>query len=603
MLTRRDLLGGVAAAGLAHAGPASAEPPDAALDRLFDQLFQEDLRLRPESATQLGLDKGPNADLRAKLSDQSAAGIEGAKAATASQLARLQAVDRSRLSGPAQVDYDTVLYTRRASTALQRFDFGGTSYGPSPYAVSQLTGAYQSAPDFLDTKHRIETAADADAYLARLEAFGTELDANTERMRHDAGLGVVPPDFILDTALVQLEKARTQADQALVVSSIARRAAAKGLSPDYGRRAARIYDAKIAPALDRQIAEARHLRASASHDAGVWRFRDGPAFYEAALHSTTTTGLSPDEVHRIGLEQARDISARLDGLLRRQGLTQGTVGQRMAHLYADPSQLYPDTDAGKAQAIAYCNERLAAIRTRLPQAFDRLPPYSFEVRRVPPQTEAGAASAFSQGPALDGSRPGLVYFNLHDSAEWPKFCLATTVFHEGLPGHQLEGGLSLSNTHLPLIRKVGGFSGYGEGWALYAEQLTDELGMYDDDPLGRLGYLKFQLFRANRCVVDTGIHHLHWGREQAIDYFVAQDGEACGFATREVERYCSTPGQACSYKLGHTVFTGLRTKAKQALGPRFDLKAFHAAVLGSGRVPLDILQQVGDRWIASQVRA
>ncbi len=603
MLTRRDLLGGVAAAGLAHARPASAEPPDAALDRLFDQLFQEDLRLRPESATQLGLDKGSNADLRAKLSDQSAAGIEAAKAATASQLARLQAVDRSRLSGPAQVDYDTVLYTRRSSTALQRFDFGGTSYGPSPYAVSQLTGAYQSVPDFLDTKHKIETAADADAYLARLEAFGTELDANTERMRHDAGLGVVPPDFILDTALVQLGKTRTPADQALVVASIARRTAAKGLSPDYGRHAARIYDAKIGPALDRQIAEAHRLRGAAVHDAGVWRFRDGPAFYEAALHSTTTTALSPDEVHRIGLEQARDISARLDGLLRRQGLTQGTVGQRMAHLYADPSQLYPDTDAGKAQAIAYCNERLAAIRTRLPQAFNRLPPYSFEVRRVPPQTEAGAASAFSQGPALDGSRPGLVYFNLHDSAEWPKFCLSTTVFHEGLPGHQLEGGLSLSNTHLPLIRKVGGFSGYGEGWALYAEQLADELGMYDDDPLGRLGYLKFQLFRANRCVVDTGIHHLHWSREQAIDYFVAQDGEARGFATREVERYCSTPGQACSYKLGHTVFTGLRTKAKQALGPRFDLKAFHAAVLGSGRVPLDILQQVGDRWIASQVRA
>ena len=603
MLTRRDLLGAAAAAGLVHVQPASAEPPDAALDRLFDQLFQEDLHLRPESATQLGLDKGPNADLRAKLSDQSAAGIEAAKASTASQLARLQAVDRSRLSGPAQVDYDTVLYTRRSSTALQRFDFGGTSYGPSPYAVSQLTGAYQSVPDFLDTKHRIETAADADAYLARLEAFGTELDANTERMRHDAGLDVVPPDFILDTALAQLEKTRTPTDQALVVTSIARRAAAKGLSPDYGRRAAQIYDVKIAPALDRQIAEAHRLRATAVHDAGVWRFRDGAAFYEAALHSTTTTALSPDEVHRIGLEQARDISARLDELLRRQGLSQGAVGQRMAHLYADSSQLYPDTDAGKAQAIAYCNDRLAAIRTRLPHAFDRLPPYQFEVRRVPPQTEAGAASAFSQGPALDGSRPGLVYFNLHDSAEWPKFCLATTVFHEGLPGHQLEGGLALSNTHLPLIRKVGGFSGYGEGWALYAEQLADELGMYDDDPLGRLGYLKFQLFRANRCVVDTGIHHLHWSREQAIDYFVAQDGEARGFATREVERYCSTPGQACSYKLGHTVFIGLRTKAKQALGPRFDLKAFHAAVLGSGRVPLDILQQVGDRWIASQVRA
>ena len=609
MQTRRTLLTSAAALGLtAGARTASAQAPadtpqDAALHRLFDAVFQEDLRLRPESATQLGLDKGADADLRSRLSDTSPAGLDKARAATRSQLARLKAVDRSGLTPDAQVDYDTVVYTKESAASLQRFDFGGASYGPSPYAGSQLTGAYQSVPDFLDTKHRIGTAADADAYLSRLGAFADELDADTERMRHDAGLGVAPPDFILATTLVQLNKTRLPADQALVVGSITRRAAAKGLPASYGQDAARIYTARVLPALDREMAAVGALQGRATHDAGVWRFRDGPAFYEAALQVTTTTRLSPDEVHRIGLEQARDISARMDGLLRKQGLTQGTVGERMAHLYADPSQLYPDTDAGKAQAIAYCNGRLAAIRTRLPQAFARLPPYQFEVRRVPAQTEAGAASAFSQSPALDGSRPGLVYFNLHDTAEWPKFCLSTTVFHEGLPGHQLEGGLALSNTRLPLIRKVGGFPGYAEGWALYAEQLSDELGMYDDDPLGRLGYLKFQLFRANRCVVDTGVHHLRWSREQAIDYFIQQDGEARGFATREVERYCSTPGQACSYKLGHTVFTDLRAKAKAQLGPRFDLKGFHTAVLGCGRVPLDVLQSVGDRWIASQVQA
>ncbi len=609
MQTRRSLLTSAAALGLAagtHAALAQGDvdtPADAALHHLFDTLFQEDLRLRPESATQLGLDKGANADLRSRLSDVSPTGMAAARASTRNQLARLQAVDRSALTVRGQLDLDTVLYTQKSAASLQRFDFGGTSYGPSPYAVSQLTGAYQSVPDFLDTKHKIDTAADADAYLSRLNAYADELDANTDRMRHDAGIGVIPPDFILATALVQLGKTRLPADQSLVVTSITRRAAAKGLPASYGHDAERIYTSRVLPALDRQIAQARTLQGQATHDAGVWRFRDGPAFYEAALQVTTTTRLSPDEVHRFGLEQARDISSRLDGLLRRQGLTQGTVGERMAHLYADPSQLYPDTDAGKAEAIAYCNGRLAAIRTRLPQAFERLPPYQFEVRRVPVQTEAGAASAFSQGPALDGSRPGLVYFNLHDTAEWPKFCLSTTVFHEGLPGHQLEGGLALSNTHLPLIRKTIGFSGYAEGWALYAEQLADELGMYDDDPLGRLGYLKFQLFRANRCVVDTGIHHLHWTRERAIDYFVQQDGEARGFATREVERYCSTPGQACSYKLGHTVFTGIRSKAKAQLGARFDLKGFHTAVLGCGRVPLDILQSVGDRWIASQVQA
>ncbi|MDE2488675.1 MAG: DUF885 family protein, partial [Alphaproteobacteria bacterium] len=408
-------------------------------------------------------------------------------------------------------------------------------------------------------------------------------------------------DFICDLTLDQLGKTRTaKASDNLVVTSIARRAAAKGLPASYAAQAARIYDERIGPALDRQIAQVRKARAGARHDAGVWQFPEGAAFYQAALHDTTTTSYTPEEVHRIGLEQARELSGRVDGLLRQQGMTKGTIAERMTALYHDPSQLYPDTDAGKVEAIAYCNRRLAQIETLLPKAFSRLPPYKFEVRRVPPQTEAGAASAFSQPPALDGSRPGIVYFNLHDTAEWPKFCLATTIFHEGLPGHQLEGGLSLSNPNLSLLRKTISFSAYAEGWALYAEQLADELGVYDHDPLGRIGYLKFQLFRANRLVVDTGIHHMRWSREQAIRYFVDQEGEAPGFAAREVERYCVSPGQACSYKLGHTEIVGLRAKAKAALGPRFAIKDFHDMVLANGRVPLEVLNRVGDQWLASR---
>lgn len=604
MVDRRTVLLYSVAAGAAAALPAlarnGARDSNASLDRLFAAFFEENLRLHPERATQLGFDKGSNAALKSRLSDESAAGIAANKAATQGQLRRLHAIDRSQLATADRLNYDVVLYTLDSAAALQRFDFGGSSYGPSPYVVSQLTGAYQSVPDFLDTKHTIDTGADADAYLSRLGAFAGQLDANTLRMRHDASLGVVPPDFLLDTTLVQLAKTRVPADQTLLVTSIARRAAAKGLSARYARDAARIYETKIVPALDRQIAEARRMRAHATHDAGVWKFEQGPAFYEVALRATTTTRFTPDEVHRMGLDQARQISARLDSLLKARGLTRGSVGERVAHLYADPSQIYPNTDAGKAQAIAYGNDRLAAIRPRLPRVFHRVPPYRFEVRRVPPQTEAGAPFAFSQPPPLDGSRPGLVYLNLHDTADWPKFAIPTTVYHEGLPGHQFEGGLALSNTHLPLIRKTGGFSGYGEGWALYAEQLADEIGMYEDDPLGRVGYLRAQLFRANRCVVDTGIHHLRWGREQAIDYFVVQDGDARGAATREVERYCAMPGQACSYKLGHTVFTGLRAQAKERLGARFDIKDFHDAVLNCGRVPLDILQQVGEDWLRSR---
>ena len=601
MLNRRAMLlstGAAAAAiGLAPRALAAGDP---ALASLFDQFFQEGLALRPESATQLGLDKGANAGLKGKLNDGSTAGRAAARAQTTDQLRRLQAIDRARLTGADRLNYDVIAYTRKSQANLQQFDFGGSAFSPSTYVISQLTGVYQSVPDFLDTKHTIATAEDADAYLSRLSAFGDQLNADTDRLRHDVGLGIVPPDFMLDLTLDQLTKTRAPADQALVVTSIARRAAEKGLGDRYGKDAARIYNEKVLPALERQLAETKKLRATAVHDAGVWRFKEGPAFYEAALHSTTTTQLSPEEVHKIGLEQGREISARIDGLLKAQGLTQGSIAERIKHLYSDPKQLFPNTDAGKVEAIAYCNHRLDEIRPRLPTVFKRLPPYKFEVRRVPVQTEAGAASAFSQGAALDGSRPGIVYFNLHDSAEWPKFCLSTTIFHEGLPGHQLEGGLALSNTDLPLIRKNTSFSGYGEGWALYAEQLADEIGMYDDDPLGRIGYLKFQLFRANRCVVDTGIHHMRWSREQAIARFVENEGEAPGFAAREVERYCATPGQACSYKLGHTTIVNLRTRAKAALGAKFEIKDFHEAVLSGGRVPLDILDQVGDAWIASR---
>jgi len=602
MLNRRELLSSTAslvvAANLPFAAYAdTATAPSSALDKLFDDFFQENLRQNPEGATLLGLDTGPNADLKSKLRDESASGIAAAKALNADQLRRLKAIDAGSLSGMDRVNYDTVLYTRESAAAVMAFDFGGTSFGPSPYVVSQLTGAYQSVPDFLDTKHKIANAADADAYLSRLEAFAAQIDDNTERMKHDSALGVVPPDFLLDTTLAQMKGTRLPADQTILVTSIAKRAKDKGLDPGYATKAAAIYTDKIAPALDRQIEETQKLRATADHSAGVWKLKDGEAFYEATLRSATTTGMSPDEIHQLGLDQARDISARVDKLLAAQGLTKGTVGERMTALYADLKNLYPNTDDGKAQIIAYCNQRLNEIHPRLPSVFKRLPPYSFEVRRVPPATEPGAASAFSQGPALDGSRPGIVYFNLHDSKEWPRFALSTTVFHEGLPGHQLEGGLALSNKNLPLIRKSIGFSGYAEGWALYAEQLADEIGMYDDDPLGRIGYLKFQLFRANRCVVDTGIHHMKWSREQAIAYFVDQEGEAPGFATREVERYCATPGQACSYKIGHTVWTKARERAKAALGARYDIKDFHEAGLNCGRVPLDVLDGVIDRYI------
>ena len=599
---RTVLMGGVAATGLAVVpGIAFAGSPPG-LNALFDAMFNEQLALNPEGATQLGLDKGANAGARAKLNDQGDRGRAAARAMTQDQIRRLRAIDAKSLTGADRINYETVLYTRDSSARVQAFDFGASAYGPSPYVISQQSGAYQSTPNFLDTKHPVETAADADAYLSRLTAFATQLDDNTARMRHDVAMGVVPPDFLLDKTLTQMTAQRVPAGEALVVTSLARRAKAKGLADSYAADAAKIYIERVLPAIDRQIAATKQVRAGATHDAGVWKFSQGDAFYAVALANTTTTRLSPEEVHQFGLDQAKMIADRMNGLMVKTGMSKGTIGERLAAIYKLPGQVFPNTDEGKVAAIDYCNARLAAIREQLPRVFKRIPPYKFEVRRVPKTIEAGAASAFSQAPAIDGSRPGLVYFNLQDSAEWPKFMLDTVIYHEGLPGHQFEGGLALSNANLPLIRKTGGFSGYGEGWALYAEQVADELGMYEGDPLGQIGYLKEALFRAHRCIIDTGLHHYKWSREKAMALFVDGQGEAAGFAEREIDRYCGSPGQACSYKLGHSVFNKIRDKAKATLGAKYDIKDFHEAVLGSGRVPLEILEQVGDEWIAGRTR-
>jgi uncharacterized protein (DUF885 family) len=600
-IDRRTILRSGATAGAMLALPttvfAATPAHDPKLAALFDTLFAEGVRQRPEGATLLGLDTGRNADLRGKLSDASEAGRAAARALTASQIKRLVAIDRKKLSPADRLNYDVVLYSRRASAAADRFDYAG-----GPYVISQQNGAYQSTPDFLDTKHPLNTSGDADAWLSRLAAFAGQLDANTTRFTRDAGAKVLPADFLLDLTLTQLAKLNLPAKDARLIQSFAARARAKGLPDGYATKAAALYDAQVLPALARQFEAVKTARASATHDAGVWKLKDGDAFYRMALRNATTTRLTPQEVHKFGLDQAASIIARMDGIMRKQGMTSGSVGQRLQAIHDLPGQVFPNTDAGKADAIAYCNARLAAISQRLPRVFKRIPSYKFEVRRVPPETEAGAASAFSQGPSLDGSRPGYVYFNFMDSGEWPKFMLPTVIYHEGLPGHQFEGGLALSNSDLPLIRKASGFSGYAEGWALYAEQLADEIGMYDHDPLGQLGYLKEQLFRAHRCIIDTGLHHYRWTREQAIDLFVTAQGETPGFATREIDRYCVNPGQACSYKLGHSTFTGIRDKAQRLLGPKYDIKDYHEAVLAGGRLPLEILQAQGDAWIAGRMK-
>jgi len=605
MLTRRTFIQrtmmatsglALAAAGLPLAAKADEAAPSP-LSTLLDQFFIEDLKRNPERATNLGLDKGDLADLRTRLSDRSPAGIAASKAATSDQLRRLKQIDRASLSGIEAVNYDCVAYVLdQRDRVNKRFDFGAPGER-SPYAVSQLTGSYQSIPTFLDTKHRIDGPADIDSYLARMEAFATALNEDTEALNRDVGRGIVPPDFILDTTLAQLEKLETDSDSSILLTSLHRRA--KDLNQQQLDAARKIYNEKISPALEKQWGAVKAARGKAKHDAGVWHIKDGADWYAEYLQINTTTKMTPDEIHKMGLDHAAELTSKIDAILKGQGLTQGSVGARIKGLYTE-ANMYADDDAGKERVVADLQARLDAVVARLPAYFHEMPKAKAVVNRVPKMIEDGAPLAYYQGAALDGSRPATIYFNLKDTHEWPKWALPSTLYHEGMPGHHMQVGLAQEVAGLPRYRANTQFSGYGEGWALYAEQLADEMGVYENDPLGRVGYMKEMMFRAGRLVIDTGMHAKKWSREKAVAYMVDLLGDAESAMTRETDRYCTWPGQACSYKIGHATWVRLRIEAQAKLGDKFDIKDFHHAGLAAGAMPLDVLSRVIGDYASSK---
>lgn len=599
MPTRRRLLStaaGAAAVG-AVAGRADAQVRSvAALNGAYDAVMGEVLDHSPQLATSLGLDAGPRAREKHKLDDGSLQARQDARGRTRDQLRRIRAAAPGRLEGLDRVNLASITYGLELQAAFDgRFDYAGPG---QPYVLSQLTGAYQAIPDFLDSEHAIATTDDAHAYLSRLSAYATALDQDLETAGHDGALGVAAPDFAIDKALVQLRAQRdTPADRSTLVQSLVRRARDARLAGEWAAPASAIYESQVRPALDRQIAFLGEARHHAPHTAGVWRLPDGEAYYARSLQTGTSTALSPQEVHRTGLELVAQINGQLDVLLRGQGYSRGTTGARLRTLFEDPGLRYPNTDAGKARLIADLNVKVQAVQARLPQDFGVQPKATVQIRRVPAATEAGAPAGYYQNASLDGSRPGAFYINLRDTAEVPSFTLPTLVFHESIPGHHLQISIA-QEAALPLLRKVGGYNAYVEGWALYAEQLAGEMGMYDADPLGRIGYLHDALLRAVRLVVDTGLHQARWTRERAIAYFVANLGDPESGATTEVERYCVWPGQACGYMVGKLAWLRNRDRARRALGSRFDLRRFHDAGLTAGAMPLATLDTVIDGYIA-----
>ena len=596
-----------AAPVLSDAAPSGRDP---AFARLMDAFAEEILVASPTTATSLGLDTGQNAALKSRLDDRSWSAVQADTRACADRLARMKAIDRARLQGLGASLYDSVTYANQLGVEGGRFAYGDNTYGAAmgeaatPYVVSQEGGDFNSVPEFLNSQHKIANKADADAYLARLEAFAVSLDQETDRVRRDAGQGVIPPDFILKTTLDEMIPFRaTPAGEQHLVASLTERARTAGVTGDYAASATRIVNDKIYPALDRQIAALQDGASKAGHDAGVWRLPDGEAYYAWLLKVGTSTPMTADEVHRMGLEQNQAIAARMDAILRAQGFTQGSVGARMTALSKDPRFLYANDDAGKAKLVAYLNGLIAGMRPLLPRLSKMNLKAEVVVHAVPKDIELGAGLGYMNSGSLDGSRPSIYYINLHDTANWPKFTLPSLTYHETIPGHAWQGAyLAERREDIPTISSLMGFNAYVEGWALYAEQLADELGLYDTDPFGRLGYLQAQQFRACRLVADTGLHAKRWSREKTVQWLVETTGRTQGAMTSEVDRYCSTPGQACGYKVGHTEILRLREKAKAALGPKFDLRDYNDVVVKTGGAPLTVLAVVVDDYIARRLR-
>ena len=610
LLSRRTFLLSSVATGVVACTPASRLGSTSALGAaaqartIYARIFEEMLVASPETATDLGLDTGDRAALRSRLADASPAGKLNYYAPIARALPQLRAIRRDELTGRDRAWLDTAVWFAERSLEMASIPYGGVGgyYYPVPYVLSQLTGSYQSVPDFLNSKHQIENEADAQAYLDRLDQFHRNIDLDIEAARSDAARGVIPPAIIVEKTLAQTRSLRSERGaSAGLVNSLHRRASEKRIAGDWQGRAARIVDGPVAAALDRQIALLEGWPRQASGAPGVTRLPEGERLYAQALRFHTSTNLSAAEIHRMGLAQVAELNAAAEPLLRKEGLSKGSVGARIAELGRMDRHLFPNNDVGREQLLAFIREDLTRLRARMPELFYSLPTSGMEVRRVPPAIELGSPFAYAEGGSVDGSRPGIYYINLSSTATIPRWGLPTLNSHEAIPGHLWEGAIQRPAQNIPLLFRSVGIPAFGEGWGLYAETLRDELRLYDDDPLGRIGMIQSFLFRAARLVVDTGLHAMGWSRERAIRYFMETVGREQLGSEREIDRYLVWPGQATSYKIGHNEILRIRGETQRRLGSRFDIKAFHDLVLLSGSMPLEVLSSMASGWDGSRI--
>lgn len=569
---------------------------DAALLQFLDHAFDERLALSPESQTQLGFktDYG-------RLDDYTDAAAQRQRALTERQLKEMHARFRpDQLGESARVSYR--LFEYEAARGREQFQFRNLRF-----PVSTNGSPAGEIPVLLINNHKIDTVPGADAYIARLRDTDRVMREVVATMREQAAAGIVPNRVNFAPARNDARKVITGAPfdtgpDSTLMADFSKKVAALNAPAEVKTKL--LADARAAltgpfrHGYDTLLAALDEIEPQSKGNFGAWNLPNGAAYYADQLKASTTTNLTADQIHEIGLRQVAAIRQEMEAIKRQVGFS-GTLEQFFDHIRTDPQFKYPNTDVGREHYLSDARAVIASVMATAPRFFSTLPKAPLEVRAVEKWREATAPTAFYNPPSADGSRPGIYYVNLVDMNQTQKVQVAAIASHEGAPGHHFQIARQQELAGIPKFRKFGGYGAYMEGWGLYSERLADEMGVYKD-PYSRFGMLSLQVWRAIRLVLDTGIHSKRWTRDQAIAYFRANSSVSDTDIAREVDRYFNWPGQATSYMVGQLKITELRKRAETQLGSRFDIRDFHEAVLSQGALPLDILEEQVDRYITAR---
>lgn len=567
--------------------PAGGE--DAKLLAFFSKSFSRELDDSPEFMTSLGMKKRYG-----EWGDYSDAFAVSTHKNTSADLDYMnKGIDRAALSPSMRVSYDIFRFRNELRVANHPFRF-------HDYDVSHFGGPHQDIPNLLINRHRVDDVSDAEAYIARIAGTGKVMDQTIEFMREQQAKGIRLPRFsyqlIVDDARKAVQGAPFGGNGDNDIYADFKKKVAKLNGKDkLTADAEKALQETLKPAYARFIAATEDIGKTAKTDHGVGTLPDGAAYYDQCIAAHTTLKLSATEIHETGLAEVARLSAEMETVKKRLGF-KGKLSAFYQDLRTNPRYLYPNDDKGRADYLARALELQRKAYAALPTAFGTLPKAAVEVKRMEPFLESGQTIAFYNSPTPDGSRPGYVFYNLAAMSTLPKWQMAALAFHEGIPGHHMQIAIAQETKAIPEFRKHSFFTAYVEGWALYTELLSKEMGLYVDD-LDEVGRITMELWRACRLVVDTGIHAKGWGRKRSVDYFLANTALTKDNVVREIDRYFVWPGQACAYQIGKNKILELRERAKKELGPRFDLRKYHDTVLENGGVPLPVLETIVADWV------